>query len=229
MRPNAANHASALTSLRYDSQVTDAHRLEIVPVTPARFADLAALFEEGGDPKWCWCTYFRVRGRSWANATPQGNRSELEALAALDPDEHPAPGLLAYREGRAIGWVSLGPREDYDRLAYSKVLAPLDDAPVWSIVCFVVSRRARGKGVAAALLDAAVAYARDHGASMLEAYPVDPGEGRVPAASAFRGTLPMFERVGFRVVGRRQWNASSPVRPIVRLAIPAIRPAKAPR
>lgn len=229
MCPDPANHVNALTSLRYDSQVTDAGRLEIVPLTPTRFADLAALFEEGGDSKWCWCTYFRVRGRSWANATPQSNRSELETLAGLDPDEHPAPGLLAYRDGRAIGWVSLGPREDYDRLAYSRVLAPLDDAPVWSIVCFVVSRRARGRGVAAALLDAAIAYARDHGASMLEAYPVDPGEGRVSAAGAFHGTLPMFERAGFRVVARRQWNASSPVRPIVRLAIPAIRPAKAPR
>jgi GNAT superfamily N-acetyltransferase len=228
MRRDAANHVNTMTNLRYDSRVTDADRLEIVPLTPARFADLAALFEEGGDPKWCWCTYFRVRGRSWANATPQGNRKELETRAALDPAEHPAPGLIAYRDGRAIGWVSLGPREDYDRLAYSKVLAPLDDTLVWSIVCFVVSRRARGKGVATALLDAAVAYARDQGASMLEAYPVDTGGGRVSAASAFHGTLPMFKRAGFRVAARRQANTSTPVRPIVRLEIPPIRPPRSP-
>lgn len=213
------NHDNPLASLRYDPQVTDAGGLEIVPLTPARFGDLAALFEEGGDPKWCWCTYFRVRGRSWANATAESNRKELEALAARSPDAHSAPGLVGYRDGRAIGWVSLGPRDDYDRLAYSKVLAPIDDAPVWSIVCFVVSRRARGKGVAAALLGAAIGYAREHGASILEAYPVDPGEGRVSAASAFQGTLSMFERVGFRVVARRQWNPTTPVRPIVRLQI----------
>ena len=193
--------------------------LDIVPLTPERFPDLAALFEEGGDPKWCWCTYFRVRGRSWANATPAGNRKELEGLTAREPDAHGAPGLIAYREGRATGWVSLGPRDDYDRLAHSKVLAPVDDVPVWSIVCFVVSRRARGRGVAAALLDAAVAYARGRGATSLEAYPVDPGDGRVPAASAYHGTLTMFERAGFQVVARRQWNAKAPIRPIVRLEL----------
>ena len=118
-----------------------------------------------------------------------------------------------------MGWVSLGPREDYERLAYSKLLAPVDDTPVWSIVCFVVSRRARGKGVAAELLTAAIEFAREHGATTLEAYPVDTGGGRVPAANAYHGTLAMFERAGFDVVERRQWNATSPVRPIVRLSL----------
>ena len=188
--------------------------LEIHPLTPERFADLAALFEEGGDPKWCWCTYFRFRGRDWSNSTAAGNRAALGKLAARDD---PAPGLVAYRDGRAVGWVSLGPREDYERLAFSKVLAPVDDTPVWSIVCFVVSREARGEGVASALLDAAIAYARAHRATTLEAYPVDTTDGRVPPANAFGGPLPIFERAGFAVVERRQWNKSTPVRPIVRL------------
>ena len=189
--------------------------LEVLPLTTERFADVAALFEEGGDPKWCWCTYFRIRGQSWANSTPAGNRTFLSKLTDRQSAEHPAPGLLGYLDGRAVGWISLGPRMDYDRLAFSKVLAPVDDSPVWSIVCFVVSRKSRGQGVAAALLDAAIAYARDHGASMLEAYPVDLGERRAAAANLYRGTLSMFERAGFRVVARRQWNRSA-VHPIVR-------------
>lgn len=193
----------------------DTKPLEIRPLTPDLFVDVATLFEQGGDPKWCWCVYFRFRGRDWTNSTAAENRAALETLT-----ERPlAPGLLAYDDDRPIGWVSLGPREDYERLAFSKVLAPVDDAPVWSIVCFVVSRRARGRGVAAVLLAAAIAWARDHGATTLEAYPVDTGGGRVPAASAFHGTLAMFERAGFEVVERRQWNAASPVRPIVRLAL----------
>ena len=69
------------------------------------------------------------------------------------------------------------------------------------------------------MLDAAVDYARQHGATLVEAYPVDPSRGRVPAASAFMGPLGMFERAGFEVVERRQWNAASPVRPIVRRAV----------
>jgi GNAT superfamily N-acetyltransferase len=195
--------------------------IDVLPLTPERFPDLAALFEEGGDPKWCWCTYFHARGRTWANSTPAGNRAELEGLTARDQGEHPAPGLLAYRDSRAIGWVSLAPREDYERLANSKIMAPLDDTPVWSIVCFVVSRRSRGRGVAAALLGAAVAYARERGATTLEAYPMDTSEGRVPAASAYHGTLAMFERAGFTIAARRQLNESSPTRPIVRLDLAA--------
>jgi GNAT superfamily N-acetyltransferase len=190
--------------------------LDVRPLTPDRFADLAALFEDGGDPKWCWCVYFRFRGRDWSNSTAAENRAALENLA-----ERPlAPGLVGYRDGRAVGWVSLAPREDYERLATSKILAPLDNVPVWSIVCFVVSRRSRRQGVASALLDAAIEYARSHGATTLEAYPVEVPQGeRIPSANAYHGTLTMFERAGFTVVERRQWNATSPVRPIVRLSL----------
>ncbi len=189
--------------------------VDVLPLTPERFGDLAALFAEGGDPKWCWCVYFRFRGRDWSNSTAGQNRAALEDLTATGRP----PGLVAYQEGRAVGWVSLGPREEYERLAWSKVLAPVDDTPVWSIVCFVVSRRARGRGLAAVLLDAAVAYAREEGATTLEAYPVDAGDGRIPAANAYHGTLSMFEKAGFQVVERRQYNATSPIRPIVRRSL----------
>ena len=189
--------------------------VDVLPLTPERFGDLAALFQGGGDPNWCWCVYFRFRGRDWSNSTAGQNRAALEDLTATGRP----PGLVAYQEGRAVGWVSLGPREEYERLAWSKVLAPVDDTPVWSIVCFVVSRRARGRGLAAVLLDAAVAYAREEGATTLEAYPVDAGDGRIPAANAYHGTLTMFEKAGFHVVERRQYNATSPIRPIVRRSL----------
>ena len=104
---------------------------------------------------------------------------------------------------------------------HSKGLAPIDDRPVWSIVCFVVGRMARGTGVASALLEAAVAYARVHGATLLEAYPVETGGGRIPSANAYMGTLGMFERAGFTVAERRQWNRATAVRPIVRRRIRA--------
>jgi GNAT superfamily N-acetyltransferase len=74
--------------------------------------------------------------------------------------------------------------------------------------------------VANALLEAAVTYARDHGATTLEAYPVEVATGeRIPSANAYHGTLSMFERAGFTVAGRRQANKASPVRPIVRLSL----------
>jgi ribosomal protein S18 acetylase RimI-like enzyme len=194
--------------------------LDIQPLTAERLPALASLFDEGGDPKWCQCAYFRVRGQFFSKGSVEDHRAVLaNAVAAVPADGH-APGLLAYRDATVVGWVSVGPRLDYERLTYSKVLAAIDDRPVWSIVCFVVRRGARGQGVARALLAGAIAYARDHGAMTLEAYPEDvpPGE-RIPSPNAFKGTLRMFERAGFEVVARRQFNASTPVRPIVRLEL----------
>ena len=110
--------------------------------------------------------------------------------------------------------------EDYERLAFSTVLKPVDDKPVWSIVCFVVGRQARGRGVAKALLDAGIDYARDHGATLLEAYPVEVPEGeRARPGDVYRGTLSMFQRAGFRVAARRSGPGGNTSRPIVRRTV----------
>ena len=187
--------------------------ISIEPLTEDRWDDLAELFEQGGDPKWCWCQFYRVRGLDWSNSNAEGNR---ERLATLTRDG-PPPGLVGYQDGRAVGWVSLAPRPAYDRLTHAKLLAPVDDKPVWSIVCFVVSRSARGKGVAKALLNGAIAWATGQGATILEAYPSDVKGRKVPAANLYHGSLSMFEDAGFEVVARRQFNKTTPVRPIVRL------------
>ncbi len=191
-----------------------ATELTFVPLTPDRLADLATLFDQPGDPKWCWCASFHVRRRV-KGVPPAENR----AILAERTDRGPAPGLLAYRAGRVVGWVSLGPRESFVKLATWKALAPVDDLPVWSIVCFVVGRQARGQGVALALLDAAIQHARANGATGLEAYPADTGGDRIPSPMAYKGTLSMFERAGFTVVERRTFNRTMPGRPIVRLEL----------
>lgn len=193
--------------------------LEIVPLTPARLPDLASLFNQGGDPKFCWCSWFRLRNVDFRHATAASNRGVLERAVETTGEEGRAPGLVAYRDGEAIGWVSLGPRDDYARLQHSKVLAPIDEKPVWSIVCFVVSRKSRKQGVAHALLEAAIAYAAEHGATLVEAYPIETEGQRVPAAHAYKGTVGMFERAGFEIAARRQATRSSTVRPIVRRSL----------
>ena len=189
--------------------------LTIEPLTPGRLGDLASLFDQGGDPKHCWCTWYRLPNQSYAKATTADKRAHLGGLA----ERTPKPGLVAYRDGRAVGWVSMGPREDYERLSRSTVLAPLDDRPVWAIVCFVVGRRERGQGMAHALLKAAIDYARAHGATLLEAYPTDTGDRRIPANEAFKGTLSMFGQAGFEVAGMRQATPTSTPRPIVRRSL----------
>jgi GNAT superfamily N-acetyltransferase len=138
------------------------------------------------------------------------NRQAMKALV----DGGTVPGLIGYEDGVPVAWVSLGPREDYAKLRRSPVMKPVDDLPVWSIVCFFVARNARGRGLSERMLRAAVDYARSCGARLVEAYPLDQDERGDPD-SMFFGTKAMYDRAGFREVARRR-----PTRPVMRKALP---------
>lgn len=187
----------------------------VKPLTPERFGDLEALFNAKGcaEARGCWCMYYRVPGGSYGDIRRDElkvkRKAALQALAADDPP----PGLIGYRGKIPVGWVSLGPREDYARLARSPTMRPVDDTPVWSIVCFVVPSEYRAQGVSRELLAGAVAYARKRGVRLLEAYPVDKSAPAATHAPWF-GSKAMFDEAGFTEVARRK-----PARPIVRLAL----------
>jgi ribosomal protein S18 acetylase RimI-like enzyme len=193
--------------------------LDVRPLTPETWDDLVELFSRPGAsiPRGCWCMFYRQSGRG---GDGDGNRSHANrsALRAL-VDSGAVPGLVGYEDGSPVGWISLSPREEYAKLRRSPVMKPVDDRPVWSIVCFVVGRRDRGQGIAVALLDAAIAYARANGAQTLEAYPADTGGARIANPNAYKGTLSMFERAGFNVVARRRTSKVTADRPIVRLQL----------
>lgn len=188
-------------------------KLTIVPLTPERWPDLEAVFNAKGCSvaRGCWCMHYRLSG---TQAQPPAHTTRAEVgkaqLKALVDAGRP-PGLIGYRGTIPVGWVSLGPRQDYARLARSPVMKPVDDQPVWSIVCFVVPSEYRGQGVAQALLAGAVAYAKEHGARLIEAYPVDkPGRSRDD--SMWFGAKSMYDKAGVSEVARRK-----PQRPVVRL------------
>jgi GNAT superfamily N-acetyltransferase len=122
----------------------------------------------------------------------------------------PPPGLLAYAGGEAIGWCALGPRDRYSRLTRSKILAPVDEKPVWSVTCFFVRRDWRRKGVTVALLKEAARWVGRQGGRLLEGYPTDTDKTE-PGAFVHHGLMSAFTQAGFREVARR-----SPRRPIVR-------------
>ena len=128
-------------------------------------------------------------------------------------DRGTVPGLIGYENGVPVAWVSLGPRDDYPKLRRSPLMKPVDERPVWSIVCFFVDRKARGRGLSERMLRAAVDYARSCGARLVEAYPVDKDKRSHPDFMFF-GAKSMYDRAGFREVARRR-----PTRPVMRRAL----------
>lgn len=193
--------------------------VSIEPATAERWQDLENLFGPTGAYGHCWCTFFRRRAKDHTASTTcdrsmrgVDNKAELRRLTL----EGRVPGLLAYDEDGPCGWVSVAPREDYIRLWRSRSLRPADPAEpgVWSLVCFWLPHRRRGRGRGSRLLGGAIEYARAEGARVLEAYPVDTVGGRAPTAEVYTGTVEMFRRAGF---GMAQHHASE--RTVARLVL----------
>jgi GNAT superfamily N-acetyltransferase len=186
----------------------DPASLVVQPVTPDRWAELEILFQRGWCAQ-CWCMWWRITRREFDANGKEGNRAALRAIV----EGGQAPGLIAALEGKPVGWVSVGPREVFSVLQRSPVLKPVDDLPVWSVVCFVVAAGCRRQGISSRLLGEAVAYARANGARAVEGYPVDAG-GRRDGFSDFTGFHSTFVQAGFAEVARR-----SEKRPIMRLML----------
>jgi GNAT superfamily N-acetyltransferase len=151
--------------------------------------------------------WWRLPNSGWKATKGADRKVALKSMT----DEGGSPGLLGYVDGAVAGWCSVAPRPEYARLERSRILKPVDDRPVWSIVCFFISPRHRRGGVGSALLRAAADFAAAHGAELVEGYPVEPRKGRMPDAFAFTGLASMFLAAGFIEVERR-----SPTRPIMR-------------
>ncbi|MGH8019967.1 MAG: GNAT family N-acetyltransferase [Opitutaceae bacterium] len=182
------------------------------PLTASRWDDLLALFGSQGACYGCWCQYWRMPRTEWRAAKAAGNKAALEAQARAGKK----PGLMGYDAANApAGWVSLGPREDFPGLRNSRFFGDTEDAPgLWSIVCFYVPAKQRGRGIAEAMLAGAIGYARKQRVRTLEAYPWDLGAKNAAVSSLYVGTLRMFQEAGFREVSRK-----APHRPVVRLEL----------
>jgi len=172
--------------------------LEVHPATPERWPDLEKLFGKHGASSGCWCMWWRLPRAQFQQQAGQKNKEALKAIV----DSGEPPGLLAYAEGEAIGWCSVGPRQVFGALERSRTLKRVDDEPVWSVVCFFVAKPYRGRGVMLPLLTAAVEYARAHGAKIVEGYPVEPTQ-RLSGDRGYSGVASAFRKAGFVEVLRR--------------------------
>ncbi len=181
-----------------ENRETAAGLLDFHPLTPERWPDLEHLFGLHGAADGCWCMWWRITRAQFERNRSEGNRKAFKAIV----DDGLIPGILAYRGAEAVGWCSVAPREQYGALERSRVLRRLDDRPVWSIVCFFIPRWEQGKGIATALLAAAVDYVHEQGGALVEAYPTVPSKGKLPPGSGYMGVPSLFEKAGFEVVGK---------------------------
>lgn len=177
------------------------------PVTKKHWKDFEKLFGDKGACAGCWCMYWRLKQSVLDAQKGSGNKRAMKKIIDLGN----IPGILAYAEGEPIGWCSVAPREEFSRLDNSRILKPVDEKPVWSVVCFFIHKNYRKQGLSTALLNAAKKYVKSCGGKILEGYPVEPKKDKMPDAFAWTGISAAFQSAGFKEVERR-----SETRPIMR-------------
>ena len=161
-------------------------------VSHENWTDFAGLFESRGGPKSCWCMLWR----STATGTKQRDGASRRVAMRSKVEAGVPIGILGYRDGTPIAWCSIAPRDTY------RHLGGLDDLEtperVWALACFFVKREYRGRGISKKLLLAAVDHAARNGATIVEAYPVDPDS----PSYRFMGFVETFSEAGFQKVGQ---------------------------
>ncbi|ALX67227.1 GNAT family N-acetyltransferase [Microbacterium sp. XT11] len=183
--------------------------------TADRWDDVQRALIGGGDDASCQCIWPMLRNKDW-NATTTPQRKEM---LRAEIDAGPPPGIVAYVDGEAAGWICIGPRTRQARVLHTRMIAaattePFDDGSVWAVTCYVVRREHRGLGVNRELLRAAVAYARTSGARLIEGYPVDTGGETVRSNDLYHGALSTFLSAGFE-----ERTPMKPGRALVALAL----------
>lgn len=165
--------------------------LRFQPVTEATKGDFVALFEGTGGPSYCWCMLWRSTKEELKSNTKAARRERM-----LDRIDRGVPvGLVGYLDGEPVAWVSIAPKQTYQRLGGPE---PEEGRKVWSLACMYLRRKHRRKGLGHELIDAAIAEAGRQGAAVIEAYPVDPDS----PSYHFMGFVPNFEAKGFAEVAK---------------------------
>ena len=189
-------------------------QLRFEPADGQHWSDLEELFGERGACGGCWCMFWRLPRKEFEKNKGAKNRQLLKKIVSKEPP----PGILAYAGDEVIGWCAVAPRKEYVALTTSRILKPIDDAPVWSISCLFVKKNYRRRGISSQLLKAAVELAKAHGAEIVEGYPTEPTNEATADPFLWHGIASAFLAAGFKEVLRR-----SPTRPIMRRRIRASR------
>jgi len=116
-------------------------KVKFEPLTRENWDDFETLFGERGACGGCWCMWWRLKRFEFEKNKGKRNKEAMKNIV----NSGEIPGLLAYSNGKTVGWCSIAPRERYPSLERSRVLKRIDDKPVWSVVCFFIDKRYRSK------------------------------------------------------------------------------------
>ncbi|WP_288872874.1 GNAT family N-acetyltransferase [uncultured Microbacterium sp.] len=165
--------------------------IEVRPAT--EFDDVATLVgPRKPTSNVCFCLSYRIGNKENVALRGQARADRVRELCHQDPP----PGVIAYLDDEPVGWAALHPRRDTS-FARNRLIPHVDDLDVWSLWCFRVRPGFRKQGISHALIEGAVAYARERGAPAIEGYPVDNGGEKVNLTMAYVGTRALFESAGF--------------------------------
>ena len=190
----------------------------IVPLAPELWPDFEDLFGKQGACYGCWCTHFRLAPAARRESSRERNKDHIKARIEAGPP----PGLLALEDGKAVGWMQIGPRADVPEWNNKgRGSAPIDpadasDPAVWAISCFFIRAKARGRGITHRLVEGGIDFARSNGARLVEACPIDLSRDS-RSIGLFVGSSGVFEKAGFERLVERKAG-----RPLMRLVLKPI-------
>jgi GNAT superfamily N-acetyltransferase len=183
--------------------------IAIVPANEASWEDLRAVFGTRGPAAGCWCQRYKLRPRESFGSFPAEERAHrLRAQTDCGhPESEATSGLVAYLDGEPAGWCAVEPRTAYPgllrvyRVPWEGRMEDKADDTVWAVTCVFARAGFRRRGIAHALVRAAVAFARDRGARALEGYPLltEPGQ-EISWDEIHVGSRGMFEAAGLAEV-----------------------------
>ena len=185
--------------------------LAVIPANEANCDDLQTIFGQRGAGAYCQCQRYKLQPKEAFSKFPIEERIRRlrEQTHCGEPGSDATSGLVAYLDGEPVGWCAVEPRPAYIglvrayRVPWEGRAEDRADDSVWAVTCVFVRAGYRGRGIAPALVQAAVDHALQRGARALEAYPMITKPGQVIAWDEIHvGTRTMFEAAGMREVIR---------------------------
>ena len=171
------------------------------------FADLVE--RNNGVYGGCWCIAYHSeyqRGISDPRTLKEALVRSGRAHAALVFD----------KEGLAQGWCQYGSPDELGLKHHREYAKNPPPRARWRITCIFVDKRHRGRGVARAGLEGALAQIAAEGGGLVEAISEVTAGRQAHGRFLFSATVELFEQYGFargRQVGKHAWVVSREVDP----------------